>query len=167
MYTYCLFCQTQRCKVIAQLLEILGVERAFSPQIVRRLRKKGANVDVAYDLLPGYVFLYTEEEIVDPRFFYGIDGIIRRIGRTEEGWQLQGADREFALQLLEKDGQVGTQRVFQEGEQVMLTDPLFLGCQGRVTRIDYRKRRARVDFVFNGTDCHTWIAFELDDEKEA
>jgi len=160
MNTYCLFCQTQRCKVIAQLLQVMGIEEAFSPQIIRRQRKKGANVEVSYDLLPGYVFFYTEEEILDPRFFYGIDGIIRRVGRSDEGWQLQGADREFSLQLLERHGRVGTQRVFQEGEQVVLTDPLFLGCQGRVTRVDYRKMRARVDFVFNEMDCHTWIAIE-------
>ena len=31
MYAYCLFCATQRCKTIAKLLEIRGVDRAFSP----------------------------------------------------------------------------------------------------------------------------------------
>jgi len=166
MYTYCLYCQTQRCKVIAQLLEIKGVDRAFSPQIVRRIRKKGVNTDLECDLLPGYVFIYHEDELSDPRFFYGIDGIIRQVGRSEETWQLKGSDRDFALRLLEKNGRVGTQRVFLEGERVVLTDPLFQGCQGRVTKVDNRKKRARVDFVFNGTDCHTWIAFECDEDIE-
>lgn len=166
MYTYCLFCQTQRCKTIAQLLEIKGVDRAFSPQIIRRFRKKGVNVDLECDLLPGYVFLYHEEAITDPRFFYGIDGIIRQVGSVEETWQLKGSDLEFATRLLEKNGRVGTQRVFLEGETVILTDPLFLGCQGHVTKLDIRKQRARVDFVFNGTDCHTWIAFECDEETD-
>ena len=41
MYVYCMFCETQRCKVIAKLMEIRGAMRSFSPQIVRRQRKKG------------------------------------------------------------------------------------------------------------------------------
>ncbi len=35
MYTYCLFCETQKCKAIAYQLELRGIaDRAFSPQII-------------------------------------------------------------------------------------------------------------------------------------
>ena len=60
MYAYCLFCLTQRCKVIAKLMEIRGAERAFSPQIIRKQRKQGENVKKQFDLLApggGYMFL--------------------------------------------------------------------------------------------------------------
>lgn len=40
MYAYCLFCRTQRCTRIAQLLEIKGVDRAFSPKILSKQRKQ-------------------------------------------------------------------------------------------------------------------------------
>ena len=29
-----------------------------------------------------------------------------------------------------------------------------------MTKIDYRKERARVDFKFEGNDCHAWIAVD-------
>ena len=39
MYAYCLFCEPQRCKTIAHLLEHCGfADRAFSPQIIKRAR---------------------------------------------------------------------------------------------------------------------------------
>ena len=160
MYVYCLFCVTQRCKVIARLMEVRGAERAFSPQIVRRQRKKGENREVQYDLLPGYVFIYSAERKTDYTEFYGMDGVIRRVGRRETGYELEGPDLDFAMKLYEKDGLVGSMKTCRIGDEVTLEDPLFNGCQGRITRIDYRKERARVDFVFDKMDCHTWISLD-------
>ena len=175
MYYYCLFCVTQRCKTIAKLLEIKGITRAFSPQIVRRHRVKGVNEEVQYDLLPGYVFVYNDTPLTEGNWYWGIDGVIRRIGRTQDLYQLVAGDREFAEQLYEKDGLVGTMKAVHEGDEVKLEDPLFAGCEGKIVKIDYRKQRAKVEFTFNNTACSTWIACdcvrpikkqEEDDEKE-
>ena len=160
MYVYCLFCRTQRCARIARLMEIRGVERAFSPKILSKQRIEGKNVFKEHDLLPGYVFLFHEERIIEWDIFSGIDGIIRRVGRTEKGYELEGADREFALGLYEKNGQVGAMKLVSVGETVRLVDNLFDGSEGVVTKIDYRKERARVDFKFEGNACHTWVAIE-------
>ena len=162
MYAYCLFCRTQRCARIAQLLEIRdnGVRRAFSPKILSRQRKQGLNIDRERDLLPGYVFLFSDERLMDYETFAGIDGVIRRVGRTESGYELEGTDREFALNLLESGGKVGALKMINVGETVRLENSLFDGSEGVVTKIDYRKERARVDFRFDGNDCHTWIAID-------
>ena len=160
MYVYCMFCETQRCKVIAKLMEIRGALRSFSPQIVRRQRKKGINRAVQFDLLPGYVFVFSEERMVDYTGFSGMDGVIRRVGRQETGYELIGPDLEFALRLFEKDGLVGSVKTCRVGDEVTLEDPLFNGCQGRITSVDWRKDRARVDFVFDNIACHTWIAID-------
>ena len=104
MYVYCLFCVTQRCAVIAKLMEVRGAYRAFSPRIIRKQRKKGENIERSFDLLPGYVFIYSEERLTDYRAFFGIDGVIRRVGRRDDGYELEGPDLDFAMKLLEKDG---------------------------------------------------------------
>lgn len=160
MFAYCLFCRTQRCARIAQLLEIRGMTRAFSPQILQRKRVQGQNLKKYADLLPGYVLIFNEEKLTDYSVFYGMDGVIRKVGEPEEWYELQGADREFAFQLLEKDGVVGGMKIVKTGEKVTLADPLFAGNQGEVTRIDYRKERARVDFTFRGNACHTWVSLD-------
>ena len=160
VYAYCLFCLTQRCKVIAKLMEIRGVDRAFSPQIIRKQRKQGVNKEVHFDLVPGYVFIYNEERLTDYRIFYGMDGVVRRVGKQETGYELAGSDLDFAMKLLEKDGLVGSMQVCRVGDEVSLEDPLFSGCQGHVTQIDYRKERAKVEFMFDRNSCCTWIAVD-------
>ena len=160
MYAYCLFCRTQRSRVIAQLMEVRGANRAFSPQIIRKQRKQGENVKKQFDLLPGYVFVYSEERMTDYRQFFGIDGVIRRVGKQDGGYELEGSDLDFAMKLLEKDGIVGSMKACRIGEEVSLEDPLFGGCQGKVTEIDYRKERARVEFVFDRNSCSTWVSLE-------
>ena len=160
LYAYCLFCRTQRCEKIARVLEVKGMARAFSPRILQRQRVKGENIRKYADFLPGYVFVFSEEPLTDYSVFFGIDGVIRKVGQADENYELQGSDREFALELLEKDGIVGGMRMVKIGEDVTLDDPLFAGNRGKVTRIDYRKERARVDFTFRGNECHTWVALE-------
>ncbi len=160
MFAYCLFCQTQRCARIAQLLEIRGLSRAFSPQILQKKRVKGENIKRFVDLLPGYVFVFNEEKLTDYSVFFGIDGVIRKVGQPDEWYELQGADREFAFSLMEKGGAVGSMKIVKAGDEVKLEDPLFANVEGKVTQIDYRKERARVDFVFRGNACHTWISFD-------
>ena len=160
LYAYCLFCRTQRCEKIARMLEVKGMVRAFSPRILQRQRVKGENIRKYTDFLPGYVFAFSAKQLLDYSIFFGIDGVIRKVGQADEKYELQGSDREFALELLEKDGIVGGMRMVKIGEDVTLDDPLFAGNRGKVTRIDYRKERARVDFTFRGNECHTWVALE-------
>ena len=161
MFAYCFYCQTQRCSLIASRMEQRGIERAFAPQIIRRQRRRGKNEDRRYDLLPGYVFAYSEREWESHEIMSGIDGIIRRIGNPEHRWALTDGDRDFAMNLYRKDGVVGQITVFRVGDTVRLDDPLFNGCQGTVTQLDHRKGRARVDYRFAGMNCFTWIACEL------
>ena len=160
MYAYCLFCLTQRCKVVARLMEIRGADRAFSPQIVRKQRKKGENIEKTFDLLPGYVFIYSRERLTDYRFFCGIDGVVRRVGRRNEGYELEGPDLDFAMKLLEKDGLVGSMKVCRVGDEVSLADPLFVNCEGKIIEIDYRKERAKVEFVFENTKRGIWVSLD-------
>ncbi len=160
MHAYCLYCRTQRCERIAQLLEIRGMHRAFSPQILQKKRVQGVNEKHYVDLLPGYVFVFSEDLLTDYSVFFGMDGVIRKVGQPDEWYELRGTDREFAFDLLEKDGLVGGTRIVKAGEAVSLEDPLFAKVQGVVTKVDYRKERARVDFVFRGNECHTWVSLD-------
>ncbi|MBR3107145.1 MAG: hypothetical protein IKH30_08185 [Clostridia bacterium] len=161
MFAYCLFCETQKCKFVAFSLEQRGIQKSFSPQIIRRQRVKGKNIDAMYDLLPGYVFAYSETEISDNRVFHGISGIIRRLGDPECNFALMDSDYDFAINLYRKNGVVGQVTVFKVGDEVKLDDPLFNNCQGKITKIDYRKQRARVDYQFGGMNCFTWVACDL------
>ena len=62
-YCYCLFCETKRCQQVANALEKAGIHRALSPKIIKRQRRQGKNIDILFDLLPGYVFVYSSEPV--------------------------------------------------------------------------------------------------------
>ena len=46
------------------------------------------------------------------------------------------------------------------GETVRLEDSLFDGSEGVVTKIDYRKERAKVSFIFDNTKRDIWVALD-------
>ncbi len=106
------------------------------------------------------MFVYSEERLTDYRMFFGMDGVIRRVGRQDGGYELEGSDLDFAMKLLEKDGLVGSMRICRIGDSVALEDSLFSGCRGRVVEIDYRKERAKVEFEFDNNSCRTWVSLE-------
>lgn len=166
MKAYCLFCQTRKAMEVVNILKIKGVYEAFSPQIVKRQRVQGENVEKLYNLLPGYVFVYSETVLNLTKLVQGITGIIRRLGGPEDNFLLSGGDYDFAMELYKKNGLVGALPVFKQGDKVYLSDPLFNGCNGKVTQVDYKKQRARVEFSFAGANCSTWIACEFMEKKD-
>ena len=160
-HVYCLFCTTQRCAAIAEVLERCGIDRAFSPQIIGRQRKQGELLEKSYDLLPGYIFLFTREPMKNLAEYRWIQGIVRDVGRPEDDHELIGSDRAFAEALFAREGVVSPLSVVREGEHVRMMDPLFQANHGVITRLDARKQRARVEFVFDGMTCSAWVAVNL------
>ena len=161
MFVYCLFCRTQRCGIIAEVLHRRGVDQTFSPKIICRERKQGKLHQVFRDLLPGYIFLYHHEDILDSDIIWGIDGVIRRVGRADNRYLLDGVDLAFAEYLQEKNGVLGIVQVIQEGDQVKAEDPLFGGRIGRVLRLDRRKKRAKIEYEFDGQLRSVWIGCDI------
>ncbi len=170
MYAYCLQCLTQRCGAISVLLEKRGADRAFSPQIITRHRKQGKTEDVQYDLFPGYVFVYLEQEPEDLSLFSGITGLIRCLGREYGTKGLQHEDYAIAMDLYRMNGVVGKITALKEGDTVKLKDPLFEAYGGTILHIDHRKQRAKVQLHFDGRDWTIWVACDVlyqEDGKEA
>lgn len=162
MFAYCLYCQTQKCKKISVWLEQKPeVNTAFSPQILKRQRKMGRNIDLEFDLLPGYVFVYTDQLLSDIGILRNNPGVIRMIGNSENAWVLTGGDNDFAMNLYKKDGKIAQVSILKTGETVTLKDPIFNGAKGQVTKIDFKQQRARIDYEFAGVHCFTWVAMEL------
>ena len=162
MLAYCLQCQTQRCRIIAELLERKGMDRAFSPRIVSRQRRKGRTEDTTYELLPGYVFAYSENQFTFFEAFTDIDGIIRCLGANEYGAAgLQGPDYDFAMDLYQKNGVVGAVTLLKEGDHVRMKDPLFEKYNCTILSVDHRKQRAKVQFDFDNRSWTIWVACDV------
>lgn len=166
MYScYCLFCETLKCKKVAFLLEKSGIDHAFSPQIIKRQRKQGKNIDLMFDLIPGYVFAFTCSPLKDAAILR-VDGVIKLLGVPEYGYCLDGEDHAFALELLKRNGIVDVIKAIRIGDTVKLVDDLFYGCEAEIVQIDYRKQRAKVVYSFAGLFCSSWVACDVIDSVD-
>ena len=154
MYAYCFFCETQRCKVIAELIRKNYGYTCYAPRIIQRKWIKGVPNEESHDWLPGYIFVYASEKI-NPRFV--IDGIIRCLGNEE----LHGPDREFAEMLYQKNGIIGSAPLVQEGERCLLADSSWQGMHGTVIRMDRGRKRCCIEFEFGGIARTIWVGYEL------
>ena len=160
-HIYCIFCETQKTSTIAQLIEEVLRIRCISPRIVQRYWKQGREEHHVHDYLPGYIFLYTEEPVESFRDVCQFPGVLRVLGREENDYELEGADRSFAAMLHEMGGTIGIMKAYREGDHVKLANHLYQGFTGEIVRMDRRKGRAQIRFDFDGSTQYVWVGYDL------
>ena len=107
-YTYarCLFCTTGKEEVVVRAIEESGHGQALFPQRMKKILKNGAWIERPTALLPGYVFVYSDEETVNFSGFPGAQHVIRMLTYGDGSNALIGRDREFADWLWRLHGRV-------------------------------------------------------------
>ena len=142
VFAFCLFCETQRCKTIAEYIKRNYGYLCLSPQIIQRKWIKRIPVEEIHDWLPGYLFIYTDREIT-PRF--NISGIIRCLGNGE----LVGQDLKFAEMIRRRDGIMGCVPLIREGDRCRISDPAWQEMSGKVIKLDRGRRRCCIEYIFD------------------
>ena len=153
MHAYCLFCETQKCAFIAQLIEDRYGIRCISPRIIQRKWVKGFCEEKQHSWLPGYIFLYAEDAVAE----FKMPGVIRWLGNGE----LQDKDLAFALMLYERNGVMGIIRLAEVGDRCVVNEPLWQRMEGRVIKIDRGRKRCCVEFSFDNAQMSAWVGYEL------
>ena len=154
MPAYCLFCETQKCATIAQLVKRCWGIPCIFPENVQRKWVKGTPQEVRHSMLPGYIFLYPEEPL---ERLIRIPGIIRTLGNGE----LRDEDLAFATMLKEHSGIIGTVHLVEIGERCTITDPLWQKAEGKVIKIDRGRKRCCVEFTFDDVRRTVWLGYDL------
>ncbi len=154
VHAYCVFCETQKCDLMAQLIQRRTGIFCLSPQIIQRKWVKGECQEKRHAWLPGYIFLYPEKPLTE-RFW--LPGMIRWLGHGE----LEGHDLDFAVMLKERGGVMGTVRLVEEGDRCTVEDPLWKQMEGRVIKIDRGRKRCCVEFVFDALRRAVCRGYEL------
>jgi transcription antitermination factor NusG len=169
MYTYCLFCETGKCGYVARAVMQKIPCRTLSPKQVQHTWAKGKMVDIEHDLLPGYVFVYTENERLDVALLRPIQGIIRCLSSQDREYELTGSDEQFALMLLQKDGVIGKTKVYEEGQMIRICQGAFEGVETKILKVNRRNMRMQIEIPFASQNIKTWVEYEIVkavDEKE-
>ena len=163
MNAYCLFCDTVKCEEVVESIRRRFGWRAIHPKIVQRKWVKGTAYEEIKTLLPGYIFVYTDESVEYPRNTFRLDNVIRVLGDKELNYTLVGDDLRFAMMLYQCDGTIGILKAYQEGDRVRLAEGALGGIEGEIIRLDRHKGRAQIQYQFAGAVYKTWVGYDLID----
>ena len=160
MYTYCLFCETGKSKYVAGEATVLFGCKVIIPKQIQHTWSKGQMINRIRELLPGYVFLYSEE-LIHPSWTFRIPGVIRFLRTTDQKYELTEADEAFALFLLQADGVIGKTKVVRgEDGRLEISGESFKGAKVTILKVDHRAQRMQIEIWFAAQRIRTWIEYE-------
>lgn len=163
-YAYCVSCnagsEAQLCKDICRELPDAA---ALYPLFDRKELRRGEWSLRPRPLVPGYVFVYTQER-VDAAALYRCERANRVLsyGRCngEAEHALQGADLAFAQWVYENNGHLGVSQAVMVGDEAKIIAGPLASYQGEILKINRKKHCALVSISVGDTAKEIWLALE-------
>lgn len=164
-FVYCLQVMANRQSAIAVEAPSFFPCKAISPLIVHRIWTKNGIEKRQCLLIPGYVFVFSDE-VMNPKRFIDISGVVRVLEYGYGKYALTDDDERLARWLLKHDGTIGLSKAVNVGTRIVATEGPLRDYVGRIGRIDKSRRRAEVNFEFNRVTMKMWLDFDWFDVNE-
>ena len=131
------------------------------------IRRKGASLQSMAAVFPGYIFVEAEEDDL-PALQWILRrsaGFMRFLGSGSGARALSGRDLELVLHFVKKVGPVAeVSRVsFDENMRILVADGPLKGLEGRIIKVDKRKKRAKIRLDLYDDSFAIDLAFEIID----
>jgi transcriptional antiterminator NusG len=132
------------------------------------IRHRGATQSSLSPIFPGYVFYEAEE--VSPQLYWAIrqlSGYVRFLRNDGSLEALSGEDRELLLHFLSYGEVVDRSLVyFDDNRRIRVKSGPLKGLEGRIIRVDKRKKRAKVRLSIYSDRFLVDFGFELLESAE-
>ena len=129
-----------------------------------RSRKKGKPTLVTSCLFPGYLFFQYHEDGISPELlsnFRKTKYFIRVLPGTDNINPLSDRDASIIRQLVAFGGEIGSSLVaFDENNRITVIQGPMMGMEGRIIKVDRRKKRAKVRLEMNDSPISFYFYFE-------
>jgi transcriptional antiterminator NusG len=136
----------------------------YFPQRRIDIRRKGVMRQETAAIFPGYVFIEAEaDDILSHQWeFRSTDGFYRFLKSNQNIRPLADRDLELVLHFIKKVGPVaGISRVyFNENSRIVVMEGPLMGLEGRIIKVDKRKKRAKVKLDIYMDSFSVDLAFE-------
>jgi transcriptional antiterminator NusG len=147
---------------MANQLALPGVHRLFWPRRMLKIRRRGRTKKQEVSVFPGYVFL--EAETLDPDTYQMVKRLpyfLRFLPENEDIRPLSDEDKRVIAHLVSYGEVVQPSRVrFDENSRILVLEGPLKGLEGRITKVDRRKGRAKVRLDLYNNSFEVDFAFE-------
>ncbi|MHB1484068.1 MAG: transcription termination/antitermination NusG family protein [Saccharofermentanales bacterium] len=149
--SYCIFCKSGSEQAVAKVINAFheGM-KAIAPQRIIHEKRRCKWEQHSLALLPGYVFLYTDNPMLDNYMQINITDMYKILQYETGLKELVHEDYEYAMWIYRNHGDISPSKVLADGDDIHVIDGPLLDCHGKILRIDKHKRRALVEFIFDG-----------------
>ena len=168
MNYYAIQVKTQGEEKFIRLFNSLHPEARFPLYFPRRridIRRRGVIRQSMPAVFPGYVFVEAEgEDILTHQWaFRRTDGFFRFLTSNQKINPLTNRDLELVLHFIRRAGAVaGVSRVyFNENSRIVVAEGPLMGLEGRIIKVDKRKKRAKVKLNLYDDSFAIDLAFEV------
>jgi transcriptional antiterminator NusG len=151
-----------------RLFNALHPQAGFPLHFPRRridIRRKGLIRQSTAAVFPGYLFIEAErEEILARQWeFRRTEGFYRFLRSNQNIVPLADRDLELVLHFIKKTGPIaGISRVyFNENARIVVIDGPLMGLEGRIIKVDKRKKRAKIKLNLYDDSFAIDLAFEV------
>ncbi|MHB0898633.1 MAG: transcription termination/antitermination NusG family protein [Spirochaetales bacterium] len=128
-------------------------------------RKKGKPISKVTCVFPGYLFFQAEDEKPSPEVVSALKrtrNFMRILPATESIKPLSDRDAEIIRHLLSFGKEIGPSLVmFDENKRIKVIRGPMMGMEGLITKVDKRKKRAKVRLEMNDSPITFDLAFEI------
>jgi transcriptional antiterminator NusG len=136
------------------------------PQRCLDLRRGGKIIPSRLPVFPGYVFLELaeSENILDYQWFFRkTNGFYRFLRSNQDIAPLQNRDLALVLHFIREVGPLAgiSKVVFDEDSRIVVISGPLSGLEGRIVKVDKRKRRAKIKLDLYGDSFCIDLAFEV------
>jgi len=135
------------------------------PQRRIDIRRGGKIQQSTAAVFPGYVFIEADGEDITARQwdFRRTDGFYRFLKSNQNIKPLADRDLELVLHFIKKAGPVaGVSRVyFNENARIVVIEGPLMGLEGKIIKVDKRKKRAKVKLNLYDDSFAIDLAFEV------
>ncbi len=127
------------------------------------IRKKGVLKESLSPIFPGYLFFQAEELTSDIHWVLRrTPGFVRYLKNNQNIVPIEGSDKELLLHFLHFGEIVEKSQVsFDENKRIKVISGPMKGLEGRIVKVDKRKRRAKISLSLYEESFTIDFGFEI------
>ena len=140
----------------------------YFPKRTLAVRRKGTTVQTTPAVFPGYIFLETDKDTLNEYHweFRRAKGFFRFLKSNQNICPLSGRDLETVLHFIKRTGPLAgiSQVYFDENARIVVVDGPLAGLEGKIVKVDKRKKRAKIKLDLYDDSFTIDLGFELIDK---